>query len=520
MVQRTPLSTISFLAVGVVSVLSCGKNESSPQAGQSPPAVVASPKQASRPDPSRSVVRVNSTLQSWNTWQPWEKDAPIRRRALGAIVAPGLVLTTAEMAADAIFIEFESIDGTRLTPAKALAIDLEANLALLCGQQEAKAADFFQGSQPFSIAEAPGTGDDFALVQAEANGQVLETSGKFLGVELSQPSIPGGGFLTYKIKASMQNAASSYSLPVLRGGRLCGMLFSYDAKDQLCEVGSTEIMGRFIREASDGTWDGFPSLGVSISTTEDPSFRQWLKLGEEQGGIYVSKVRKDSAAASANIRPGDVILSIKGLPIDRRGYCSHPTYGNLLWAHWIRGETSIGESIELTIWRDGAAQSITATLNREDESKKLVPLHLHNQAPNFLLKGGLVFQELSLPLLKAFGKDWETQAPLDLLDAYRNPDAYESKTRRIVILSGVIPTPATVGYEQLRSLIVGKVNGKPVLDMQSLLNAFESTPGPISSIEFATEPLTIHLDENASDAIDAQLLQRGIRKTSRTDGKP
>jgi len=78
----------------------------------------------------RSVVRINATRQSWNDTQPWEKNPPNQRRALGALVGANLVLTTSELVGDATYLEFESTDGTRLIPAKVLAVDYEANLAL------------------------------------------------------------------------------------------------------------------------------------------------------------------------------------------------------------------------------------------------------------------------------------------------------------------------------------------------------------------------------------------------------
>jgi len=369
-------------------------------------------------DTVHSVVRINATLQSWNPWQPWEKDAPTQRRALGAIVAPNTVLTTAELAADATYLEFESPDGARFAPARTIAIDYEANLALLTTQEPDAAPAFFANTAPFPIAPPPRIGDSLSLIQAEANGTVLHTSGKLQSVDVTSTLVPGGGFLTYIVKASMQNAASSYSLPVLHEGKLAGMLLTYNSKDQLCDVGSTEILSRFVSSALQGPWTGFPSLGISIVGTEDPSFRQWLKLTDDLGGIYIRHVRKGSAAQSGGLLKGDVLLAIDGLPIDRRGYCKHPQYNTLFWGHWIRGEKSIGDPVTLTLWRNGAPLDITVTLTREDHATRIVPLHQYDQAPNFLVKGGLVFQELSLPILQSFGKDWQTQAPLNLLPPY------------------------------------------------------------------------------------------------------
>jgi hypothetical protein len=315
----------------------------------------------------------------------------------------------------------------------------------------------------------------------------------------------------------MQSAASSYSLPVLRDGELAGVLISYDSKDQLCDVSSTDIISRFLEEAADGDYHGFPSLGVSIARTEDSSFRQWLKLTDDQGGLYVRSVRKGGAAETAGVKPGDVLLAVDGKAIDRRGYYEHPRYGRLSWGHLIRGEKAVGETIALSLLRDGEPLELSATLSREEESERLVPAYLFDKEPSYLLKGGLVFQELSRPILESYGKDWQSRAPLNLLDAYENPEKYQDSMRRVVFLSGVIPTPATVGYERLRNLIVSKVNGKEIKDMQTLIAAFDGNSNELHSIEFEDEHLTVYLDDSVTTAVDSQLLQRGISRLSHVE---
>ena len=89
--------------------------------------------------------------------------------------------------------------------------------------------------------------------------------------------------------------------------------------------------------------------------------------------------------------------------------------------------------------------------------------------------------------------------------------------RRVVFLSGVIPTPATVGYERLRNLIVRKVNGKDIKDMKSLIAAFDGNMNELHSIEFDEENLTVYLDDSVTTAVDSQLLQRGITRLSHVE---
>jgi S1-C subfamily serine protease len=513
------LIPVFFTLLSIAACKPRDASESKPNDNPPPSAQVAVEEKpvAAKADVKSSLVRINSTQQSWNIWQPWEKSPPRKRRALAAVVGPQQVLTTAELVADATYLEFESCDGTKFSPAKVIAADYEANLALLGPASDTNGTEFFAAFKPFEISKPATIGSPLSIVQIEENGVALETAGTLQSVDLITNFLQGNNFLTYRVKASMQDAAGSYSLPVLHDGKLAGVLFSYNAKDQLCDVASTDIITRFLDDAADGNYTGLPSLGISIARTEDSSFRQWLKLPDDAGGIYIQTVRKKMAADIAGLKKGDVLLAVDGCPIDRRGYYDHPNYGKLLWGHLIRGTKSVGDTVTLSILRDGKPMEIKAALGREPEESKLVPNHLFGKAPNFLVKGGLVFQELSRPLLEGFGEDWQTRAPLNLLDALENPEKYEESSDRIILLTGVIPTPATVGYESLRNLIVTKVNGKAFKNMQGFIAAFEDNAPTIHSIEFNDENLTINLDEEMSSAVDSQLLQRGLNRLSRAE---
>ena len=494
------------------------KSDSGKTEAPVPPAVVVPAVAPATPaDIKTSVVRINSTQQTWNPGQPWEKNPPSQRRALAAIVAPQRVLTTSELVADATYLEFESPDGTHFAQARVITVDYEANLALLGPASEEAGNVFFEKTVPLVVTAPPHIGQSLDILQIEDNGLALLTPGNLQSIDVTSNFLPGHGFLTYQVKASMQSAASSYSLPVLLDGKLAGVLTSYDSKDQICEVASTDIVSSFIKASAVVPYAGFPSLGIAIARTEDSSFRQWLKLTDEQGGLYIHGVRKGGAAEAAGVKMGDVLLAIDGHAIDRRGYYQHPNYGSLFWGHLIRGGKSTGESISLSLLREGQPLEIKATLTREEESSRLIPGYDFGKAPNFLVKGGLVFQELSRPLLESFGENWQSRAPLNFLDALENPEKYEGKVERIVFLSGSIPTPATVGYESLRNLIVHKVNGKEIKNMARLIDAFKGNLSELHTIEFDEQNFTVYLDDTVTTAVDTQLLQRGISKLSRAE---
>ncbi len=505
--------SILLTALSLVALCSC-ERQLTPSPPEPEPTVEAAPAS----DPKLSVIRINTTLQKWNPGQPWEKQPPGKRRSLAAVVGEKQVVTTAEMVGDATMIELESIDGKKLAQGKVIAVDYEANLALLGLDDVETDSSFFEGMVPLEIAEPFGLGDEVEAIQVEENGTVLVTRGPVQSIDIVANFMPGDYFLTYEVKASMQSAASSFSVPALHDGKLAGLLTSYNSKDQISDITGTEILARFMADAADGDYQGFPSLGISIARTEDAGFRAWLKLTDEVGGIYVASVREGSAAEAAELKKGDVITVIDGYDIDRMGYFEHPIYGRTYWSHLVRGAKGASESVTLGIIRDGEAIELTAQLERRDRQNELVPGYTFGKAPNFLVKGGLIFQELTRPLLESFGDEWESRAPLNLLDVIENPDKYEDRYERVVFLAGVIATPATVGYEPLRNLIVTEVNGKPVSDMKSLIAGFDDVPADgLHSIEFDEENFKVYLDELVSTEVDGQLLQRGLSKLSRAE---
>jgi hypothetical protein len=89
----------------------------------------------------------------------------------------------------------------------------------------------------------------------------------------------------------------------------------------------------------------------------------------------------------------------------------------------------------------------------------------------------------------------------------------------MIVLTAVIPSQATVGYDGLRNLFISKVNGKDIRNMKDLIAAMRHAPlGTIShKIEFLDEKLVIHLDAGMSDIIDASLLKRGLSILSRAN---
>src|SRR6185437_12509927 len=91
-----------------------------------------------------SLVRVNVTGQPYDYFRPWQKKAPLSKRALGAVLSKGRVLVTADLVTNQNYVELERAESGEKTAANVEVIDYEANLALL----EPSEKNFLDGIAP------------------------------------------------------------------------------------------------------------------------------------------------------------------------------------------------------------------------------------------------------------------------------------------------------------------------------------------------------------------------------------
>jgi serine protease Do len=90
-------------------------------------------------------------------------------------------------------------------------------------------------------------------------------------------------------------------------------------------------------------------LGIGVEDIDSERAKN-LKLKEERGAV-VSWVMENGPAAKAGLREGDVILDFNGQPVQ----------GMAQLQRMVR-ETPPGRQAKLGIWRNGASQTLTATM--------------------------------------------------------------------------------------------------------------------------------------------------------------
>lgn len=478
---------------------------------------LALPLNAQETSPEKSIVRVNATLQSYNFLRPWEKGAPTPRRGLGALLEGNRVLVTSEMVVNSTYLELEHPSSGARVPGKIVGLDYEANLAVL--EPANSDSEVFEGLEPLEFDSSVIAGDKLQVWQVEDNGDGVTTEVEVLRVNAGRYFIPGSIFLLYQVKGSLQARVNSFTLPVVKDGKLCGMLLSYSSKEQTAAVLPMPIITSFLADLEDGDYEGFPKLGVNIAQTLDETLREFTGIDDKEGGVFIRSVAKNGSADKGGIKKGDVILAIDGKSIDSRGNYNSEKYGKLSFSHLVSGNAKVGDKVKFDIIRDRKPMELEIELIRKSPEDFLIDPYMFDRGPKYLIFGGLIFQELTLPYLESWGDEWANRAPFKLVHANANPEQWEEEGReKLVFLSNVLKTPSTLGYEAISSVILTKVNGKEIKTIRDLAKAFEDIPADgIHVIEFNDYPKVIYVDEKASQIVNQQLLQYGIGQLQRLD---
>lgn len=443
-------------------------------------------------DPETSLVEIEVTKKDYDYRTPWiTRNQQVRKN--GILVGENQILTTADALSGQYLLRIKKGGESRQYTAELRWIDYYANVAIL----DVPEADFREGMQPVELAKTvPQIGE--VLIYRWLGGRIEERAAEIIRLFSGTSKTSYINHLVLTVSSTIKSAG--WSEAVFYEDKLVGLTVSA-SKDTLTILPAQFIAKVIERHARDGA----PGLGYfdfKSMRAKNPALLASKGLDLRDVGVVVTEVG-GKGLSMEDLEVGDVILEIDGFEIDSEGQYIDPDYGRLSMSNLANRAHAAGEAIQFKIWRDKKEQLIDYKLPRADFDKDLIPEERYDAPPQYLIEGGLLFQPLNGPLLRALGQN---KPPL--LDYYSQQTGMDSR-EGLVVLSGVMPDDYNLGYEDFRYFLVDQVNGLEINNLADIVAALKNSEDGFHRIQFMPEERVQHMVLNAKDmeSATARILQ-------------
>ena len=425
----------------------------------------------------RSVVKVLTVSDAPDYEQPWQTQGTETSTGSGAIVETpkGLrVLTNAHCVADQIFVEVRRYGKGQKFEAEVEAVGHECDLALLAVADE----EFFQGTIPIPIGDLPQLGERVQVCGYPIGGERLSiTQGIVSRIDLVNYAQSERRLLAVQIDAAI-NAGNSGG-PVIQEGHLVGVAFqSLDEAEKISYAIAPPIVRHFIEDASSGSYRGFPSLGVRVQALESAAHRRFLGIGS-RGGVLITDIAHGGSAQD-HLRVGDVLLAVDDIPIHVDGTVELRE-GELVDHEDVVSRRHVGDRINVTVWRDGAAEMLVVDLR---PPSYLVGEDRYDVRPTYYVFGGLLLVPLTRNFLATWDEPFWQNAPRDLV-TLQEQGMPTAGRQEVVILQKVLADRVNQGFHDYEHLVVTHVQGLPLVHLRHAIEIIESTAEPYVELRMA-----------------------------------
>jgi len=445
----------------------------------------------------RSVVRIVNHSQRGDWYSPWLSRAPTYSGGSGFVIEGGLVMTNAHVVSDSRMILLY-LDGDP-TPheARVKAIGHDCDLALV----EPVEPGLLESLPAMAFGGLPKLGSSVETYGYPAGGQrISSTRGIVSRIEKATYAHSGAdSHLTVQTDAAINPGNSGG--PVIQDGRVAGVAFQ--ASTELENVGyfiPSEVIDHFMKDVADGTYHGYPDLGTQVVNLENPAARRGSKMQPDQSGVRVEFVYPGSSA-DGYIREGDVLLAVDGYPIANDGTIALD--GLRLSFELLLDRRLAGETVPLEILRDGERHPISVPMQVYPPFSAY--RRLYDQLPRYYVYAGLVFVPLNTEVIVALG---ESVPEHILYELYFRPIEEPLAVRREpVVLLRRLDHAVNGDLSWYRDLVVDRVNGHSIDNLEQLIEAIESNRESSHIFEFAYYGRLGVLDRQAADTANEEILE-------------
>ncbi len=441
----------------------------------------------------KAVVKINVTSQQPDYLMPWQKTGrPVSASGSGFIVRGRRILTNAHIVSDANFIEVRKESNPRKYEARIEFIGHDCDLAVLTVDDES----FFDGTGPLEMGDALPELNDMVIVVGYPIGgeRISVTRGVVSRLDYSLYEHSAvDSHLVIQVDAAINPGNSGG--PALLDGKVVGLAFQgLFAAQNIGYAIALPVINRFLADIEDGVYDGYPDLGVIWQDGRNPALRADLGLDEDHSGVVVTFV--DPFASGAGILlPRDVLLAIDGRPIALDGTILLD--GNITEFVELLERKQCGESVKLSVWRDGRRMELDVQLRPMDDS--FVFRREYGHSPEYFIIGGLVFSPLTRGYMSALGgTPSENAQHFQYYMRYAKLDRLYLDRDYFTVLIMRLAHPCNAYAEPFMHAVIESVNGRPIRRVRDIENAVRFPERGFHVFRFEGMDASLVLDAKAA----------------------
>jgi S1-C subfamily serine protease len=440
-----------------------------------------------------SIVKIYTVAKVPNYSIPW--NSSIRRsHGSGSIIEGNRILTNAHVVANETFIEVKRYGETKRYEAEVEFISHQVDLALL----KVKDESFFQGTKSLSLGELPKLQQSITVYGFPMGGNALSVStGVVSRIEHTRYAHSAEIFLAIQIDAAINPGNSGG--PAISDGKIAGVVMQQIKRSQnIGYLVPPEVVRHFLDDVKDGKCDGVASLGIGTQKMENEALREVYKMGENQSGVMVLDISEKSSLYGV-LEKGDVLLSVDGHKIENDGTVEFTDEQYTSYLYYV-DQKQIGESVKLSVLRDGKVLNLVVPLTNIADDDLLVKTVEHDVMPRYFIYDGYVFTPLTRNLL--------ITSRSTLLQLREASSKWAKKDRdEVVVLLKVLADKSNRGDHSFSLWMVDRVNGKPFKNFKEFTQLLRDYKGEFLVLE-NEDGVRVAIDTKKAKEVEKSILQR------------
>ena len=446
-----------------------------------------------------SMVKIYTVQTRPDYFNPWDMYSPSEITGSGCVIQGNLILTNAHVVSDQTFIQVRLHGRPERHTAEVVAVSHEADLALLTVPD----VSFFEGVTPLPFGELPDVQEDVVVYGFPEGGDTLSaTEGVVSRVEHQTYAHSNLDLLAVQLDAAVNSGNSGG--PVLLDNQVVGVVMqSLESADNIGYMVPSPILYRFLKDLSDGQYDGIPSMGFHWQPVENDGLKAMLGLQDDQSGVLVKAVLP-GMPASGKLHEGDVIRSVDGHAVAGDGTVEFRPDERTSMNYYIQ-QNQVGDMLTMEVSRDGKNIQVSIQLEKTFEQGSLIPPDRYDVRPGYYVYGGLVFTTLTTDYLKLWGDEWYYDAPAHLLDLRSSYLGAEGE--EVVLLAKVLAAEVNTGYHSIYHGHVTSVNGQKVKNLQHLIRLVENNTGEPFVVFEGYRRTVVALDRKKAELENPKILE-------------